>query len=212
MEPFCKAYLQELEPRHDISRYYQKLIEASQFFALFNTKWFSPHFTHLINWNATHTLTHANFFNLEIQLQQILLQFDQQNNFTMEMVKNYDHYQMQVRHFDSLLLRLVDQLELVTDASDRIRLSQIMMAVSNRASIAERSQLWIRTIIKRHVQTMRRNLERYYVLKNIQQSFWLWITLLIFITISFINISLVTEKLSVFLSLGLLNLLSLLKS
>jgi len=212
VEPFCKAYLQELEPRHDISRYYQKLFEASQFFALFNTKWFSPHSTHLINWNAAHTLTHANFFNLEIQLQQILLQFDQQNNFTMEMVKNYDHYQMQVRHFDSLLLRLVDQLELVTDASDRIRLSQIMMAVSNRASIAERSQLWIRTIIKRHVQTMRRNLERYYVLKNIQQSFWLWITLLIFITISFINISLVTEKLSVFLSLGLLNLLSLLKS
>ena len=39
-EPFCKAYFQELEPRHDISRYYQKLIQASQFSDLFNIKWF----------------------------------------------------------------------------------------------------------------------------------------------------------------------------
>jgi len=45
-----------------------------------------------------------------------------------------------------------------------------MTALSKKASTAERSQLWIRTIIKRHVQTLRSNLERYYVLKTIQQS------------------------------------------
>jgi len=59
---------------------------------------------------------------------------------------------------------LVDQLELITDTNDRLRLSQTMTALSKKASTAERSQLWIRTIIKRHVQTLRRNLERYYVL------------------------------------------------
>jgi len=88
----------------------------------------------------------------------------------METVKNYEYYQMQVRHFDSLLLRLVDQLELITDTNDRIHLSQTMTALSKKARIAERSQSWIRTIIKRHVQTLRSNLERYYVLRSIQQS------------------------------------------
>jgi len=115
-------------------------------------------------------LTHTNLSNLEDQMQQILLQFDQQNNFTMEMVKNYDHYQMQVRHFDSLLLRLMDQLESIADENDPTRLFQTMTALSNKASAAERSQLWIRTIIKRHVQILRSNLECYYVLKTIQQS------------------------------------------
>jgi len=88
----------------------------------------------------------------------------------MERVKNYEYYQMQARHFDSLLLRLVDQLELITDTNDRMRLSQTMTALSKKARTAERSQLWIRTIIKRHVQTLRSNLERYYVLRTIQQS------------------------------------------
>ena len=86
------------------------------------------------------------------------------------MVKNYDYYKMQVRHFDSLLLRLVDQLEEITDTNERIWLSQTMTALSKKASTAERSQLWIRTIIKRHVQTLRSNLERYYRLKTSQQS------------------------------------------
>jgi len=86
------------------------------------------------------------------------------------MLKNYEYYQMQARHFDSLLLRLVDQLELIADTNDRLRLSQILTALSKKASTAERSQLWIRTIIKRHVQTLRSNLERYYVLRTIQQS------------------------------------------
>jgi len=36
--------------------------------------------------------------------------------------------------------------------------------------MAERNQRWIRNIIKRHVRTLRSNLERYYVLKTIQQS------------------------------------------
>jgi len=45
-----------------------------------------------------------------------------------------------------------------------------MTALSDKASTAERSQLWIRTIIKRHVQKLRGNLERYYVLKTVQQS------------------------------------------
>jgi len=88
----------------------------------------------------------------------------------MERVKNYEYYQMQARHFDSLLLRLVDQLELITDTNDRMRLSQTMTALSKKARTAERSQLWIRIIIKRHVQTLRSNLERYYVLRTIQQS------------------------------------------
>jgi len=99
-----------------------------------------------------------------------LIQFDRQYNFTMEMVKNYEYYQMQTRHFDSLLLRSVDQLELITDTNDRIRLSQTMTALSKKASIAEISQLWIITIIKRHVQILRSNLERYCVLRTIQQS------------------------------------------
>jgi len=98
------------------------------------------------------------------------MQFDQQNNFTMEMAKKYEYYQMQVLHFESLLLRLIDQLESILDENDRTRLFQAMTALSNKASTAERSQLWIRTIIKRHVRTLRSNLERYYVLKTIQQS------------------------------------------
>jgi len=64
----------------------------------------------------------------------------------------------------------MDQLESITDENDRTRLFQTMTAVSNKASAAERSQLWIRTIIKRRVQTLRSNLERHYVLKTIQQS------------------------------------------
>jgi len=88
----------------------------------------------------------------------------------MEMVKNYEYYQMQARHFDSLLLRLVDQEELVTDTNDRLHLDQTMTALKKKASTAERSQLWIRTIIKRHVQTLRSNLERYYVPRTVQQS------------------------------------------
>jgi len=48
-------------------------------------------------------------------MQQMLMQFDQQYNFTMEMVKNYEYYQMQVRHYDLLLSRSMDQLELITD-------------------------------------------------------------------------------------------------
>jgi len=98
------------------------------------------------------------------------MQFDQQYNFTTEMVKNYEYYQMQVQHFDLLFSRLVEQLELIIDKNDRICLSQSMTVLSNKASTVERSQLWIITIIKRHVQTLRSNLERYYVLKTVQQS------------------------------------------
>jgi len=101
----------------------------------------------------------------------MLIQLDRQYNFTREMVKNYEYYQMQVRHSDLLLSRSVDQLDLITDENDHIRLSQTMMALSDKASTAERSQLWIRIIIKRHVQTLRSNLERYYVLRTFQQSF-----------------------------------------
>ena len=61
-------------------------------------------------------------------------------------------------------------MELIADTNDRIRLSQTMTALSKKASTAERSQLWRRTIIKRHVQTLRSTLERYYVLRTIQQS------------------------------------------
>jgi len=111
-----------------------------------------------------------NFSYLENQTQQILIQFDRQNDFTMKMVNNYEYYQMQVQHFDSSLLRLMDKLESITDENDRTRLIQTMTALSNKASTMERNQLWITTIIKCHVQTLRSNLERYYVLKTIQQS------------------------------------------
>jgi len=77
---------------------------------------------------------------------------------------------MQVRHSDLLILRLMDQLELITDENNRTRLSQTMMTISDKASSAERSQLWVRTIMKRHAQTLRNNLERYYVLRIVQQS------------------------------------------
>ena len=169
-EPFCKAYFQELEPRHNIFRYYQKLIQASQFSDIFNINWFSLHSTHSTNWNATLKLTQINLSNFENQMQQMLMPFDQQYNFTMEMVKNYEYYQMQVRHSDSLLSRSVDQLELITDKNVRTRLSQTTTILSNKASTAEGSQLWIRTIIERHVQTLRSNLERYPALKTVQQS------------------------------------------
>ena len=169
-EPFCKAYFQELEPRHNIFRYYQKLIQASQFSDIFNINWFSLHSTHSTNWNATLKLTQINLSNFENQMQQMLMPFDQQYNFTMEMVKNYEYYQMQVRHSDSLLSRSVDQLELITDKNVRTRLSQTTTILSNKASTAEGSQLWIRTIIERHVQTLRSNLERYHALKTVQQS------------------------------------------
>jgi len=169
-EPFCKAYFQELEPQHDIFRYYKKLIQAFRISAFFNMKWFSLHSMHLTNGNTTHAPTQFNFSYLENQTQQILIQFDRQYNFTMEMVKNHEFYQLQVRHFDSLLLRLVDQLELIIDTNDRLRLSQTMTALSKKASTAERSQLCVRTIIKRHAQTLRSNLERYYVPRTIQQS------------------------------------------
>ena len=120
-------------------------------------------------WNTNNKGLHL-FHLFGNQTQQILIQFDRQYNFTMEMIKNYEYYQMQVRHVDSLLLRLVDQLELITDTNGRLRLSHTMTALSKKASTAERSQLWIRTIIERHVQTSRSNLERYYVSRTIQQS------------------------------------------
>jgi len=169
-DPFSKAYFQELEPRHDIFRYYQKLIQANQFYELFNIKWFSLHSIHSTMGNTSHAPRQFNFSYLENQTRQIVIQFDQQNNFTMEMGKNYEYYQMQVLYFDSLLLHLRDQLESITDENDLTRLFQTMTALSNKASTAERSQLWIITIIKRHVQTLRSNLEWYYVLKTIQQS------------------------------------------
>jgi len=53
-ETFCKAYFQELEPRHDISQYYQKLIQSSQFSELLNIKWFSLHSMHSTNGNTIH--------------------------------------------------------------------------------------------------------------------------------------------------------------
>jgi len=124
-EPFCKAYLQELEPRYVVFRYYTQLIQASQVSNLFNIEWFSLHSMHSTNGNTTHAPRQFNFTYLENQTQQILIQFDRQYNFTMEMVKNYEYYQMQARHFDSLLLRLVDQLELLTDTNGRLRLSHL---------------------------------------------------------------------------------------
>ena len=47
----------------------------------------------------------------------------------------------------------MDQFEVFKEGTDRARMFQTMTALSNKISAAERSQLWIRTIIKRHVQT-----------------------------------------------------------
>jgi len=103
-------------------------------------------------------------------MQHMLMQFDQQYNFTMEMVKNYEYYKMQLRNSDSLLLRLIDQLEIITDENDRKRMSQKMTELSDKARIAERSQLWLRKIIKRHTRTLSNNLENYHILRTAQQS------------------------------------------
>ena len=69
-------------------------------------------------------------------MQQMLMQFDQQYNSTAEMVKNYEYYQIQVRHSDLLLLRSMDQLESITDENYSTRLSQKMTALSDKARIA----------------------------------------------------------------------------
>jgi len=74
-------------------RYYTKLVQTGQFSELFNIKWFSLHSLHSTNGNLIHSPRQFNFSYLENQTQQILIQFGQQNNFTMEMLKNYDHYQ-----------------------------------------------------------------------------------------------------------------------
>jgi len=47
----------------------------------------------------------------------------------MKTVKNYDNYQMQVQHFDSLLLRFMDQLESITNENDRTHMFQTMSAL-----------------------------------------------------------------------------------
>ena len=66
-EPFCKAYSQELEPRHDIFRYYKRLVQTGQFFELFNTKWFSLHSMHSTNGNPIHAMRQFNFSYVENQ-------------------------------------------------------------------------------------------------------------------------------------------------
>jgi len=48
------------------------------------------------------------------------------------MVKTYEYYQMQVRHFDLLLLRIMDQLESITDENDRTRLFRKMTKLSKK--------------------------------------------------------------------------------
>jgi len=64
----------------------------------------------------------------------------------------------------------MDRLEYKTDENDRICLIQTMTTLNNKASTAERNQSSIRSIIKRLVRTLLSDLERYYVLKIIQQS------------------------------------------
>jgi len=64
----------------------------------------------------------------------------------------------------------MDQLETITDENLRIRLARKMTRLSDRAGIAGRSQLWLRTIIKRHAQILRNTLEHYYVVRIIKQS------------------------------------------
>jgi len=57
---------------------------------------------------------------------------------------------MQVRHYDSLLLRLMDQFEVFQEETERPHMFQIMTALSNKASMAERNQLWTRNAMFRH--------------------------------------------------------------
>ena len=66
-EPFCKAYFQELEPQHDIFRYYKKLVQTGQFSELFNTKWFSLHSMHSANGNPIYVPRQFNFSYWEIK-------------------------------------------------------------------------------------------------------------------------------------------------
>jgi len=51
-------------------------------------------FYYSANGNPIYTPRQFNFSYLENQTQRKRIQFDQQNNFTMEVVKNHDHYQM----------------------------------------------------------------------------------------------------------------------
>ena len=76
---------------------------------------------------------------------------------------------MQVRHFNILLLRVMNQLESITDEGRRMRFFRTLSDFSNKARKAERSQLSLRSIIKRHARTLRNNLEHYDILKIIQQ-------------------------------------------
>ena len=166
-ESLCKAYCKGHMSRSSMQRNYRELIDQGPMSRFINTKSFSMH---LITGSIIPMPRQFNFSYLENQTQQVLSQFDQQSNFTMEMVKNYEYYKMQVRHFDSLLLHLMDQQESITDENKRMRLFRTMTTLSNKVSTAEGNQLSIRSIIKRHVRTLRSDLEWYYVLKIIQQS------------------------------------------
>jgi len=65
---------------------------------------------------------------------------------------------------------MMDQLESITDENEPTHLFQRMTILSDKVDTAELSQAAIRSIIKRHVDTLRSDLELYYVLKIIQQS------------------------------------------
>jgi len=60
----------------------------------------------------------------------------------------------------------MDQLESITDENDRARLFKKMTVLSDEVGNAERNQVALKSITK-HVQTLRKDLERYYVLKII---------------------------------------------
>jgi len=64
----------------------------------------------------------------------------------------------------------VDQSATITDDNERVHLGRKMTRLSNKVRIADRSREWLRETIKRLTQILRRSLERYYVLRIINQS------------------------------------------
>jgi len=92
-ESLCKAHRKGHVSRSSMQRKYRELNNQGPMSRFINVKWFSMH---LINGSVIPMSRQFNISYLENQTQQVLSQFDQQSNFTMEIVKNYDYYQIQI--------------------------------------------------------------------------------------------------------------------
>lgn len=146
-KPMYKALFQDV-------KYYHKLAEVGIFSDLLDIEWFSLNSTHLSNLSQVTLPMRTNLLDLEQTIQMRLLQFDRQYNYTLDIIKSYDYYMMQVRVLESLLLQSMDQSEVMTDQSTSIQVYKKMSERSDRATKAEQSQLCLQKILSRHAQTL----------------------------------------------------------